>query len=219
MKKGHRTVTLFAHLFVAAVLCCAGCATFSRTPPPQPSATLQTVTDDYRQALRQASATEQALDALEVTGVVDLRQALDYFTANEELMEQIGVRLTAHADGMFYRGTYYFVEAGKSLEACALPRAAQADERRTVDLGPEFYLVSDAGEEVKYAWRDYQFDIEQIRYLVSNDPRPIGIDTTEQLYRMAKVDIVSLKDALRKALASLDQASRKLAQPPNLRNG
>jgi hypothetical protein len=197
---------------VCAALLLAGCASLKPGRAATDSATVQGVADDYRQAQLQTEATEAALEGLAISPDQDLKQAFDYFTANLNLMEQAGKRLTTHANGMFYRGTYYFVESGKSLEACAFPRSGRTDDLRTVDLGKDFYVISEAGGEIKRAFRAYQFDIEQIHDFLANDLTPIGVDAMEQMLRKAKVDSDSLQQTLRRAVAALEQAKVNMAR-------
>jgi len=212
MKPYPRTVARLAALFFSAALLLAGCASLGMRPAAPPGATIQTVEDDYRQAQLQVAATQDALDGMVVSADLDLRQSFDYFTSNLAMMEQIGKRLVAHADGMFYRGSYYFVESGKSLEACAFPRSGRTDNQRGVDLGESFYLVSESGGAVKRGFRAFQFDIEQIHDYLAGNLTPVGIDTLEQILRKAKVDSDSLEKTLRQAQTTLERAKTTLAQ-------
>jgi hypothetical protein len=210
----HWLVTLF---FVMALLL-TGCASFGtgRTAGAGTSATLQNVQDDYQQALLQTAASEEALGGMTVAAEPDLKQTFGFFSTNRDKMEQIGSRLVTHADGMFFRGTYYFVESGKSLEACAFPRTARGVDQRSIDLGADFDAVSEAGGEVKRAYRAFQLDIEQIHDYLAANLTLSGVDSIELILRKAKVDGDSLQDSLRQALAALQHAKTTLAQgaPP-----
>jgi outer membrane murein-binding lipoprotein Lpp len=200
-------------LILTAVLLLAGCASVSKSERlVGTSATLQNVEDDYRQAQLQTAATEEALDAMLIAQDADLEQAFDSFTLNRNRMEQIGSRLIAHADGMFFRGTYYFVESGKTMDSCALPRAGKAAGQRSVDLGEDFAAVSEAGGEIKRAFRAFQLDIEQIHDYLDDNLTPSGLDTMEQIVRKAKVDSESLQESLQEALAVLGRARTSLQQ-------
>ena len=207
-----------ASLFFTTVLLLGGCASFGtgRTAGAGTSATLQGVADDYNQALLQTAASEEALDGVAVASGPDLKQTFDFFSTNRDKMEQIGSRLVTHADGMFFRGTYYFVESGKSLEACAFPRTARGDDQQSIDLGADFDAVSEAGGEIKRAFRAFQLDIEQIHDYLANNLTLSGVDSIDQILRKAKVDGDSLQDSLRQALAALQHAKTTLAQgaPP-----
>jgi len=210
MRTSRRPEVLLAAIITAAALLLAGCASIGMGPATPPSATLQTVEDDYRQAQLQTAATQDALDELVVSADLDLRQSFDYFSTNLAMMEQIGKRLVAHADGMFYRGTYYFVESGKSLEACAFPRSGRTDDQRSIDLGENFYVISEAGGAIKRGFRAFQFDIEQIQSYLAGNLSPTGIDTLEQMLRKAKVDSDSLQGTLRQAQTALERAKTAL---------
>jgi len=160
----------------------------------------------------QTQAVEEALAGLVVAPNPDLGQAFDFFTTNATMMEDIGRRLITHADGMFYRGTYYFVETGKSLEACAIPRVGRMDEQRSIDLGKDFDAVSETGGEVKRAYRAFQFDIKTVRDALGYNLTPAGLESVDLVLHKAQVDSDSLQAALDNALRALDRAKSTLAQ-------
>lgn len=202
----------FVSLFLTAALMLAGCVGTRAGRGSTGGATLQGVTDDYQQALRQTAATEEALLGIVFSPQPDLRQAFGFFSANQQMMEQIGGRLLQHADGMFYRGTFYFVESGRSLEACALPRTGRTDDLRVIDLGEDFDSVSEAGGEIKRAYRAFQFDIEKIHDYLANNLTPAGVDSIGQIFDKAQVDSASLEEALDHGVAALEQARTSLAR-------
>jgi hypothetical protein len=214
MKSMTRPAALLASVLFAAVTLLAGCASMGTGRNSGTSATLQSVKDDYHQAQLQTAATQEALNELVLAEVSDLEQSFALFSANFESMEQIGKRLVAHADGMYLRGTYYFVESSKSLEACALPRAAKSDELKGIDLGEDFEAISEAGGEIKRAFRAYQFDIEQVHCYLASHLTPTGIDTIDQFLRKAAVDGESLQEALQKALDAMERAKANMPQAP-----
>ena len=204
MKSFSRCLAL-AYVLLAATLL-TSCASLGMGRKPPQSATVQAVEDDYHQAQLQAAATQEALDGLVVAADPDLKQSFAYFTMNLDLMEQVGKRLITHADGMFYRGTFYFVESGKSLESCTFPRSGKTDDQRSIDLGDNFYVISGLGGEIKRSFRAFQFDIEQLQGHLKNDLTPNGIDTIEMFLRKAKVDGDSLQETLREAQTALERA-------------
>jgi len=214
MKSPTRSLACLVTPLFAAAFLLAGCVSFGTggTAGAGTSATLQSVDDDYHQALLQAAATEEALDGLVIATEPDLKQSFNFFTTNRDKMEQIGTRLVRHADGMFYRGTYYFVESGKSLEACAFPRTGRSDDQQSIDLGADFDAVSEMGGEVKRAFRAFQLDIEQIRDYLAANLTLSGVDSIDKILNKAKVDSDSLQDSLRQALAALQHAKTTLAQ-------
>jgi hypothetical protein len=216
MKTRNRFVAPLAFIIWAAALIPAGCSWIGigvhTSTGTGTSATLQGVTDDYQQAQTQTAATVEALEGLSIADLPDLKQAYGYFSANQHMMEQIGERLIRHADGMFFRGSYYFVESGRSLEACAFPRTGKTDDLRSVDLGEDFDALSGAGGEIKRAFRAFQFDIRQIREVLVNHLNLSTIDTIGFLTQKARVDSESLQNALRHALTTLEHAKTTLPQ-------
>jgi hypothetical protein len=213
MKPSVRYAVILTFATLATALLLGGCASIGLGRAKEaPSATVQEVAGDYQLAQLQTAATQEALDGLSISPTPDLKQAYDYFTANQEKMEQIGKRLITHSDGMFYRGTFYFVESGKSLEACAFPRTGRTDDLRSIDLGENFDAISLAGGGVKRAYRAFQSDIELIRCYLAYNLSPIGIDTIDQMLRKAKVDSDSLQSALRQALRAVEHAKTALAR-------
>ena len=213
MKPSIRYAVVLTFVTFAATTLLGGCASIGIGRAKEaPSATVQGVADDSQLAQLQTAATQEALDGLTIASDPDLKQAFDYFTANQEKMEQLGKRLIMHSDGMFYRGTFYFVESGKSLEACAFPRTGRTDDQRSIDLGEDFDAISLAGGGVKRAYRAFQSDIELIRYYLANNLSPVGIDNLDQMLRKSKVDSASLQSALRQALRAVEHAKTALAR-------
>ena len=204
--------SLCAGLLLAATFLLAGCASLGMGTTAPASASLQSVEDDYRQAQLQTAATEEALDGLAVASDLDLKRAFNFFSGNRDKMEQIGSRLVRHADGMFLRGTYYFVESGKSMEACAFPRSGKNDDQQSINLGEDFNPISEAGGEVKRAFRAFQLDIEQLHDYLANNLTPAGIDSMDLILRKAKVDSDSLQETLKQALTALGHAKTNLVQ-------
>lgn len=207
-----RCVSIACSTLISIALVCGGCASTGAKKAATESATVQGITDDYRQARQQAEATEEALTGLVIAPNPDLRQAFDFFTANATMMEDIGRRLIAHADGMFYRGTYYFVETDKSLEACAIPRIGKAGQLRSIDLGKDFDAVSETGGEVKRAYRAFQFDIKTVRDALGYNLTSAGLESVDLVLHKAQVDSDSLQTALNNALRALELAKSPLAQ-------
>ncbi|HEY5512666.1 MAG TPA: hypothetical protein VIK40_03390 [Geomonas sp.] len=211
MRSRTRPAAVFALLLFAAAAFLAGCATgIGKTAAM--TATLQSVEDDYHQAQLQTAATEEALSQLVLAEIPDLKQSFYFYSSDVDKMEQIGKRLVTHADGMYLRGTYYFVESAKTLESCAYPRGGRAGDGQSIDLGENFNAVSEAGGEVKRAFRAYQFDIEQIRDSLACHLTPAGIETIEPILSKAKVDGNSLQETLQQALDTMERA--KAAMPP-----
>jgi hypothetical protein len=212
MKPSVRYAVLLTFATLATMLLLGGCASIGMGRAKEASATVQGVADDYQVAQLQTAATQEALDGLTISPDPDLKQAFDYFSANKEKMDQVGKRLITHSDGMFYRGTFYFVESGKSLEACAFPRTGRTDDQRSIDLGEDFDAISLAGGGVKRAYRAFQLDIELIYSYLSSNLTPVGIDTMDLMLRKAKVDSDSLQLALRQAFRAVDHAKTALAR-------
>lgn len=207
MTNSNRYKTLFVTL-VSVALLTSGCATTAKKSAATSTATIQTVSDDYRQAQRQAAATLQAVNALAVVEPEDIKPSFAYLKRNVEMMEQVGQRLLRHAEGMFYRGTFYFVESGKSLQACALPSAGLPEEGRSIDLGPDFYPISDAGGKVKDGLQGFLFDVRQIRNMIADNPTPAGVDSAEKFMDKANVDGEFLQLALQSGITALDRAAK-----------
>ena len=206
-----RPTTLLTCVIFAFALLLTGCASLGVGRSAGASATLQGVEDDYRQAQLQTAATEDSLERLALSSDLDLKQSFDVFSGNRDKMEQIGTRLITHADGMFFRGTYYFVESGRSLEACALPRTGKSADGRIIDLGGDFDAISEAGGEIKRDFRAFQLDIEQIHDFLASQMTPAGVNGVGQILRKAKVDSDRLQETLKEALTALEHAKATLS--------
>ncbi|GFO66621.1 hypothetical protein GMLC_02000 [Geomonas limicola] len=212
MKSSTKGRAILVFLLTALVAGCAGTGASRNTSSPYGSATLQGISDDYLWALHQTQATEEALLGITLAAPPDLRQAFRFYLANAELMIQAGDHLLHHADGMFYRGTFYLVESGRSLEACALPRTGRNDEQRVIDLGDDFDRVSEAGGEIKRAYRAFQFDVVQLRDVLDNNLTLAMVDELDPIFEKAQVDSTSLQEALERGLGVLEETQATLAR-------
>lgn len=213
MNSTARPAALVILVFLATATCFfAGCAGSKSAPTATGNATLPSVADDYRQAQLQAAATEEALQELPFADHLDLPRSFYWFSDHADRMDQIGERLVTHAIGMYYRGTYYFVESPRSLESCAYPRGGRFVDQQGIDLGEDFAPISEAGGEVKRAFRAYQFDIQQIRCVLGRNLTPASARSLLPIMRKAGVDSASLQKALLQALQALEHAKAALPQ-------
>jgi hypothetical protein len=177
-------------------------------------ATVKEVTQDYRQALRQTAATQAALEDLGVVDPPDLPVAFRFYSLHVDRMNQVGKTLVAHSDGMHYGGGFYFMEPGAPPEVCVIQRKGTPKNLRRVELGEEFDVISDAGGEVKRAWRAFEFDINQLYEALDGSLEPTLVNGLELIRLKAQVDGDSLQEALHKALAALAQAQADLPESP-----
>jgi hypothetical protein len=201
-----RTKLLLTSLLVVTSCISQGCAMFGQAQSPLPTATLESVVDDYDFAQMQAQATQDALTELIVSPNADLQEAYHALDENIDRMLQAGDRLVEHADAMHFRGPAYFVESEQSATACLYPRQQAPEDRKVAELGVYFNAVAEQGWEVKRAYRDYQFDLNQIRCNLSGNLNPARLDTMSQLLRKASGDGDSLQDALDAALDAMSRA-------------
>lgn len=212
MRSSKKAFAALMLLFAVHTSGCAGSGARTHSTSPYGSATLQGISDDYLWALHQTQATEEALLGVSLAPPPDLGQAFRFYQANAELMLQAGERLLRHADGMFYRGTFYLVESGRSLEACALPRTGRNDEQRVIDLGEDFDKVSEAGGEIKRAYRAFQFDVVKLREVLDHLLTPASVDTLQPIFEKAQVDSTGLQEALERGLGVLEVTQATLAR-------
>jgi hypothetical protein len=212
MKSRIRPAALLALMLLATALSLAGCASFGKGQSSKIVATLQSVKDDYNQAELQAEITEGALNELNVSADVDLKQAYDTFSESVDRMQAAGKPLIIHADAMYFRGESYFVESVKSGTACVYPRQIEPGDKQAAELGAYFNAISEEGWEVKRAFRAYQFDISQIQDYLSRNLTPKGIETITPIIDKAKVDGDSLKESLEQALAAVERAKTAKVQ-------
>lgn len=204
----------YSWMLVAAAVSLSGCAAF--TTPPPPPVTLHSMQADYDQAEIQTEATEDALNKLRTSAREDLPQAYDTFKKGVERMEQIGARLVAHADGMYFGGAQYFSEVEKTGAACEFPRLKTGRYTQPAELGPFFTEISDESWQAKQAFRAYQFDLRQLKEYLGTSLTPRDIDSMRVLFRKAEADSISLEDALERAMNAIDRAkeARALARKP-----
>jgi hypothetical protein len=209
-----KTNLLLASLIVVTSLVAQGCATVGKGGSSAPVATLESVVDDYDFAQMQAQATQDALTELIVSPNADLQQAYRSFDENVGRMLEAGDKLAQHADAMHFRGPAYIVESEQSATACLYPRQEVPTDRRVAELGVYFNAIADEGWEVKRAYRDYQFDLTQIRCYLSASLNPARLDAMTPLLRKASHDGDSLQDALDTALDAMSRAKIAKAQTP-----
>jgi hypothetical protein len=214
MRKELRRAALVVSMLVASSAMLEGCAALGKKEPPPPTATLEAVLDDYDYAQLQAQATQDAVTELSVAPNADLRQAYDEFAETADRMLEAGRRLIAHADAMHFRGPAYFVESEQSATACLYPRRQPPQDRRLAQLGVYFNAVADQGWQVKRAYRDYQFDVTELKYYLSCRLTPDRRQLMAKIFRKAAVDAESLQEALDRALDTLDRAKLAKAAPP-----
>jgi hypothetical protein len=201
-----RTKLLLTSLLVVTSLTAPGCATSGKAQLSTQTATLESVVDDYDFAQMQAQATQDALTELTVSPNADLQQAFDTLDENIDGMLQAGDRLLEHADAMHFRGPAYIVESEQSATACLYPRQQIPADRKVAALGVYFNAIADEGWEVKRAYRDYQFDLTQIRCNLASGLNPARLEAMRPLLRKATSDGNSLQDTLDAALDAMTQA-------------
>lgn len=211
-----RTKLLLTSLLVVTSLTAQGCATIGKAQLSPPTATLESVVDDYDFAQMQAQATQEALTELTASPNADLQQAYDTLDENIDRMLQAGERLLEHADAMHFRGPAYIVESEQSATACLYPRQQTPADRKVAALGVYFNAIADEGWEVKRAYRDYQFDLTQIRCALACGFTPARLDALQPLLRKASSDGNNLQDTLD---AALDAMSRAKIARMNLKAG
>jgi hypothetical protein len=201
---------------ILASFAVAGCAHEAPAPQatqlPEHTATLQGVEEDYERADLQVDSTQQALEELYVSPNADLQQAADSFRRNARMMLALGEPLVRHGDGMHYQGPTYLVERQQLPPACPVPGAPMVIGVGTANLGGYFDTLADDAWEVKRAYRLYQFDIEQIDGVLTNDVttvtmKPTIVQGLELIVRKARIDSEYLKEALEEANGAIDQVA------------
>jgi len=209
-----------ATLLLVAVLIMSGCAggavarRGSAPPAQEPGfrATLQVMTDDYLEALHQAQATQEALTEIGYAPLPDLPQAFEAYRATQHWMEILGARLIRHADGMFLLGPAYLVEPSRTPESCDLPLARRSETLASAAPSEELESVAQTGEEIRRAYRAFQFDTESIRQGLSGTLTPASVESLDQIFEKAQVDATSLQEALERGLGALELAERAQAK-------
>lgn len=214
MKSGIWQAVILMSSLLAATVSLNGCALFGKGEPTRMVATLQSVQDDYHEAILEIRGAEEALHELTVSEIADLEQAYRAFAESVERMEGAGSRLVTHADEMHFSGASYLVESGKPPTACPYPRLRQPEDAREAELGAYFNPLADEGWGVKRAYRAYQFDLTSLRDVLSTELTPRTIDAMAPIVRKAQADGVSLREALQRALAAAERAKTAAAQAP-----
>ena len=205
-KRQARSAVQLATVLLVTMVTLAGCTLFGRGQSAHPTATLQSVQDDYTMAQMQTEATEDALDEISASADVDLQQAYDTFAKSAGSVLETGNRLVTHADEMHFRGAPYLVESEQSPTACVFPPLRKSEGQQIEETGSYFGTISAEAWEVKRAFRAFQFDLDQIRGYLSGNLTPKTIDIISPIMLKAKVDADSLKYALEQALSALEQA-------------
>ena len=208
----NRPIALLALMLFVAAPSLTACTFFAKGESSRPTATLQSIRDEYSQALVQTEVTEDALDELSVSPDIDLPKAYDTFAQNVSSMQTTGNRLITHADEMHSQGAAYLVESEKSTTACVPIHLNNPYNQRTDELGAYFDPIAKESWEVKRALRAYQFDLSQIRNHLSRELTPKSIDIITPLIMKAKVDGESMKYSLELALTEIERAQIAKAQ-------
>lgn len=184
----------------------AACAPFGRGGSSTATATLQEVQDDYHQAELQTEATEDALLELYLSPACDLKQAYKTFSEDVLRMQRDGEPLLKHADRMHFDGAAYLVESGQNRTACPLPGRREGGDQTTAELGDYFDAIADDAWEVKRAYREYEFDLDQIRKYLCMNLTPSTVDSLTFMVRKAQSDSANLSEALLRVQDSVDAA-------------
>ncbi|HJV64461.1 MAG TPA: hypothetical protein VJ550_01880 [Geomonas sp.] len=210
-----------AMALLVTFLLVTGCAHQSPAPGaemkiPDQTATIQGVQEDYDQAESQVESTEEALQELYVSPEADLQQAADSFRKNARMMLALGDPLVRHADGMHVQGPSYLVERKEVPPSCPVPGAAMLMAFRPAQLDG-FEAIADLAWEVKRAYRAYQFDVQQVYAVLTQDVTPVKVTPAmvkglELIVRKAGVDSENLKDAIEATEGAIDQATSAQAQ-------
>lgn len=209
---GIKRSRVFQWMLIAAAMSLSGCATSDKSASIT-TATLPTVQGDFDQAELQAEATTDALSELAVSDTKDLPQVYDTFRKSVERMEAAGKRIIDHADGMYFSGPAYFVEAGKTVTSCEFPRLKASQNTQPADLGPYFDQIAQETWKLKRAYRAFESDITSLNHYLSHHTTPRAVDAMTPLFRKAQMDSVHLEGALERALAALERAkSAKMAR-------
>jgi hypothetical protein len=206
MKIRTGTATLLASLLVASTVQLVGCSASHRALAPDATTSFQTLKSDYQQAQEQVEITDDALNELLLSPIVDLGQAYRTFSLSADWMLRLGDRLVTHADGMYYRGEPYLVEAQKSAAACVYPPVPKGAATKPVKGIPNFNELADQSWEVKQAYRAYEFDVSQIQEALSGTLTPVRVDALAPIFQKAQVDGESLEESLKLATAAVERA-------------
>lgn len=176
------------------------------------TASLQTLQGDLQYARQQTDQSVDALDEIEVAPPEDLEAAVRTLSGDVDALGTIGRRLIRHDNGLRSYGTTYIVEPEKSVTECRYPRLSESARTQPMQLGEAFGPIEESSRVVRHAYRAYYFDVTQIRDSLLRDTVPGRVETLDPIFRKARVDGESFKQALDRALSAIEAA--KLTQPP-----
>ncbi len=176
------------------------------------SNTMQTVQNDYQQALVQIDATNASLDAVLKSDPAGLKSAFAAYSSNVAKMEDKGKVLLKHSDKMSAQGREYFDEMRKEGNAYTNPEIQKLSEERRARLTEVFDKIAGSGAGVKGSLTAYLSDIGQINTFLSNDLTPKGVASITPIAEKTMADGSSLKSTVQAVLAAIGLAKGELSQ-------
>ena len=211
MKLTTKPAVLLTTMILGCILSLAGCATTGTQQSTKASTTMEAVVTDIKQAVTQIDVTAAALQDLVKPGQVDVKKAFEKYSEAVGKMDDLGRKLSGHADKMSAQGKEYFEEWQKQGNAYVNPQIQTLSEQRRADLSAVYVQISEASVGVKGAFRTYMSDIKEIQTYLSNDLRPKGVEAITPVAQKAISDGENLKQAASPILSALDRTRAELA--------
>lgn len=178
----------------------------------QTSNTMQTVQNDYQQALAQVDATNASLNALLTAEPAGLKNAFEAYSDNSAKMDDKGKVLMKHSEKMSAQGREYFDEWRKEGNSYTNPDIQKLSEERRARLTEVYDKIAASGAGVKGALTAYLSDINQIQTYLSNDLTPKGVTSITPVAEKTVDDGNSLKSAVQPVLSAIELAKGELSQ-------
>jgi len=209
MKLRFQSTVFFIAVFLGAITILSGCATTGMDRATKSTNSIQTVEEDYKQALVQIDATRGSLENLSGPVQNDMKKAYDSYTDNVNKMEKIGKKLDSHTEKMRTRGNDYFMEWESSYTN---PDIREISERRRIEMREVYAKIPEASIGVKGALKSYLTDISEIQKYLSNDLTPQGIVAIGPIAQRAVTDGDNLKVTIKSVLTAIERVKAEMIQ-------
>lgn len=207
MRQLHQRHFVTVALAIATALSLAACTGRHFGKTAQDTAALHSVRDDLEYAQLQVRETEEAMSELVVADQADLAKIYRAFSERVDRTKGVGARLVRHADGMHYKGEEYLVEEEKSVTECRYPRLSDSAGTMTLHLGEAFEPIAMKSDQVKRAYRAFEFDVTSIREILYGDQTLRAVRSMEVIFRKAQADGSNLEWSLEQTLLAVQNAN------------
>lgn len=199
-------------MLILAAFVISACSTTGLQRSEEVQSSMEKVDNDIKEIVVQLDATGNSLNELTKIGQSDAKQALELYSKNVSMIEEMEDEFNKHAAELKESSDTYFSEWDKnSAQYDNVEIQRSSDERREA-LGNTFENIANNNVGVKEAFRAYVSDLTEIQQFMSNDLTPRGIDSIASTSDQAVRNGDRLKNELQNLQEAIAEARREMRQ-------